>query len=105
MMTYRSKCLALATAIAGCAMAGSGNAQDAGTVVPEGEMTTFCQSAAAERFNVQLDAITTDPPVRREGKILVLGTIDDTGTDNDGGFDCRFEEDGTFINVIGAPGD
>jgi hypothetical protein len=103
MMTYRSKCLALAVAIAG--WAGSGNAQEAGTVVPEGEMTMFCQNAAAARFNVQLDAITTNPPVQREGKLLVLGTVDDEGTDRDAGFDCRFEQNGAYIDIIGAPGD
>lgn len=103
MMTYRSKGLALAAVIAGCVMAGSGSAQEAGTVVPEAEMTTFCQNAAAAKFEVQLDAITTDPPIQREGKLLVLGTVDDEGTDRDAGFDCRFEQNGAYIGIIGAP--
>jgi hypothetical protein len=68
-------------------------------------MIEFCQKAAAARFEVQLDAITTNPPIERDGKLLVLGTVDDEGTDRDGGFDCRFEANGAYIDVIGAPGD
>ena len=67
MMTYQSKGVLLTLAIVGCVMAQSGNAAEEpglGTVVPEAEMTMFCQNAAAARFEVQLDAITTDPPVQ-----------------------------------------
>ena len=106
MMTYQSKGVLLALAIVGCVMPPSGNAAEEaglGTVVPEAEMTMFCQNAAAERFEVQLDAITTNPPVRREGKLLVLGTVDDEGTDRESGFDCRFEENGAYLGIIGAP--
>jgi hypothetical protein len=97
----------MAFAVIGCVAAGSAGAEEpaAGTIVPEGEMTEFCQNAAAERFRVQLDAITTNPPISRDGKLLVLGTVDDEGTDRDGGFDCRFEANGAYIDVIGAPGD
>ncbi|MEW9806355.1 hypothetical protein ABUE31_10195 [Mesorhizobium sp. ZMM04-5] len=102
-MTTYGKTLVLALAITG--WADGGIAQEAGTVVPEGEMTMFCQKAAAARFEVQPDAITTDPPVRREGKLVVMGTVDDEGTDRDAGFDCRFEENGAYIGIIGAPGD
>jgi hypothetical protein len=91
----------LALAIAG--LAGSAQAQEPGTIVPEGEMTMFCQNAAAARFNAPLDAITTDPPIRREGRLLVLGTVDSPDTDRDAGFDCRFEENGAYIDIIGAP--
>ena len=103
MSRFQSKAALLAIALTG--WAGSGSAQEAGTIVPEAEMTMFCQNAAAAHFDVQLDAITTNPPIRREGKLLVLGTVDDEGTDRDGGFDCRFEENGAYIDVIGAPGD
>ena len=103
MMTYRSKGVLLAVAVAGCFMAQGAMAQAPGTVVPEGEMTEFCQNAAAAKFEVQLDAITTDPPIRREGKLLVLGTVDSDDTDRDAGFDCRFEENGAYIDIIGAP--
>ena len=103
MITYRPKSLALAAAVAGCVTAQSADAQEAGTMVPEAEMTMFCQNAAAARYNAPLDAITTDPPIRREGKLLVLGTVDSPDTDRDAGFDCRFEENGAYIGIIGAP--
>jgi len=103
MTRFQSKGLALAVAIVDCVMVRGAAAQEAGTVVPEGEMTMFCQNAAAAKFEVQLDAITTDPPVRREGKLLVLGTVDNEGSDRDAGFDCRFEENGAYIGIIGAP--
>ena len=106
MMTYQSKGVLLTFAIVGCVMARSGNAAEEpglGTVVPEAEMTMFCQNAAAARFEVQLDAITTDPPIRREGKLLVLGTVDSDDNDRDAGFDCRFEENGAYLGIIGAP--
>jgi hypothetical protein len=101
MKKFQSKGMLLAVAIV--SWTGSGNAQEPGTVVPEGEMTMFCQNAAAAKFEVQLDAITTDPPIRREGKLLVLGTVDSDDNDRDGGFDCRFEENGAYIGIIGAP--
>ena len=107
MMKYRSKSVLLTFAIIGSALAQSGNAAEEpglGTVVPQAEMTMFCQNAAAERFRVQLDAITTDPPVEREGKLLVLGTVD-SDDDRDVGFDCRFEQDGVYLGIIGAPAD
>jgi hypothetical protein len=106
MITYQSKGVLLALAIIGCAMARSGNAAEEpglGTVVPEAEMTKFCQNAAAARFEAQLDAITTDPPIRRDGKLLVLGTVDSDDSDSDTGFDCRFEENGAYLGIIGAP--
>jgi hypothetical protein len=105
MMTYQSKGLLLTLAIVGCVIARSGNAAEEpglGTVVPEAEMTMFCQNAAAARFNVQLDAITTNPPVRRAGKLLVLGTVNGND-DREVGFDCRFEQNGAYLGIIGAP--
>ena len=104
MMTYQSKGVLLTLAIVSCLMARSGNAAEEpglGTVVPEGEMTMFCQNAAAAKFEVQLDAITTNPPISREGKLLVLGTVD--GENHDAGFDCRFEQNGAYLGIIGAP--
>ena len=83
MMTYQSKGVLLTFAIVSCLMARSGNAAEEpglGTVVPEAEMTMFCQNAAAARFEVQLDAITTNPPISREGRLLVLGTVEVTTT-------------------------
>jgi hypothetical protein len=85
-------------------MATSGNAAEEpglGTMVPEAEMTTFCQNAAAARFEVQLDSITTDPPIRRDGKLLVLGTVDDDDDNRDAGFDCRFEQSGAYLGIVG----
>ena len=108
MMKYRSKGVLLTFAIIGSALSQSGNAAEEpglGTVVPQAEMTMFCQNAAAERFRVQLDAITTDPPVEREGKLLVLGTVDSEDNDRDAGFDCRFEQNGAYLGIIGAPAD
>jgi hypothetical protein len=104
MLTYQSKGVLLTFAIVSCLMARSGNAAEEpglGTVVPEGEMTMFCQNAAAAKFEVQLDAITTNPPISREGKLLVLGTVD--GENHDAGFDCRFEQNGAYLGIIGAP--
>jgi hypothetical protein len=106
MITYRLKGVLLMLAIVGCVVAQSGNAAEEpglGTVVPEGEMTMFCQNAAAAKFEVQLDAITTNPPIQREGKLLVLGTVDDDDDDRDAGFDCRFERSGAYLGIIGAP--
>ena len=60
MMTYRSKGVLLAFAIIGPALSQSGNAAEEpglGTVVPQAEMTMFCQNAAAERFAATLDAV------------------------------------------------
>ena len=106
MMKYQSTGMLLALAIVGCVMARTGNAAEEpglGTVVPEAEMTMFCQNAAAARFETQLDTITTDPPISREGKLLVLGTVDNEGNDRDAGFDCRFEQNGAYLGIIGAP--
>lgn len=106
MMTYKSKGVLLTFAIVGCVMAWDGQAAGEpglGTVVPQAEMTMFCQNAAAARFEVQLDAITTNPPIEREGKLLVLGTVDDDDDDRDAGFDCRFEQNGAYLGIIGAP--
>lgn len=106
MTHYRSKGVLLAVAVVGCLAARGASAVEEpglGTVVPEGEMTEFCQKAAAARFEVQIDAITTDPPVQREGKLVVIGTVDDEGTDRDAGFDCRFEQNGAYLGIIGAP--
>ena len=108
MTTYQAKCVLLTFAIVGCLVAPSVNAAEEpglGTVVPEAEMTMFCQNAAAARFEVQLDAITTDPPIAREGKLLVLGTVDSDDNDRDTGFDCRFEQNGAYLGIIGAPAD
>lgn len=108
MMTYRSKVALLAFAIVGSALAHAGTAAEEpglGTLVPQAEMTAFCQNAAAQRFRVQLDAVTTNPPIEREGKLLVLGTVDSDDSDRDAGFDCRFEQNGAYLGIIGAPGD
>ena len=106
MMTYWSKGGLLTLVIVSCFMAGSGSAAEEprlGTIVPEGEMTVFCQKAVAARFEAQPEDITTDPPIRREGKLLVLGTVDSDDDDRDAGFDCRFEENGAYLGIIGAP--
>ena len=105
MVKYQSKGVLLTLAIVGCVVARQANAAESGpgTIVPEAEMTMFCQNAAAARFEVQLDAITTDPPIRREGKLLVLGTVDSDDDDRDTGFDCRFEQNGAYLGIIGAP--
>jgi len=106
MRNHLSKGVLLAVAVAGCLAArGAGAVEEPGlgTVVPQGEMTEFCQNAAAARFEVQLDAITTDPPVEREGKLVVIGTVDNEVTDRDAGFDCRFEQNGAYLGIIGAP--
>ena len=106
-MTLHLSKYCLRFALAGAAMAmtvGSGSAFDepgAGTIVPQGEMPEFCQNAVAARYEVSLDAITTDPPVEREGKIMVLGTVD--GENHDLGINCRFEPNGAFIDIIEAP--
>ena len=105
MMTYHSKSVLLTLAIVGCIIAQSGNAAEEprlGTIVPEGEMTIFCQKAVAAKFEVQPEDITTDPPIRREGKLLVLGTVDGEN-DREVGFDCRFEQNGAYLGIIGAP--
>ncbi|MBL8579596.1 MAG: hypothetical protein JNK47_20515 [Mesorhizobium sp.] len=106
-MTSRPSKFCLRLAIAGAALAatlGSGSAFDdpgAGTIVPQGEMPEFCQKAAAARYEVDLLAITTDPAVERDGKFLVLGTVQ--GENREMGIDCRFEPNGAFIDIIEAP--
>ena len=108
MTRYHSKHVLLTLAIVGCVMARSGNAAEEprlGTIVPEGEMTIFCQKAVAAKYEAQPEDITTDPPIRREGKLLVLGTVDSEDDDRDAGFDCRFEENGAYLGIIGAPAD
>lgn len=106
MKTYFPKGVLLTLAIVGGPMVERGNAAEEpglGTVVGEGEMTIFCQKAAAARFEVQPDAITTDPPIERDGRLLVLGTVDSDDSDRESGFDCRFEKDGAYVGIIGAP--
>jgi hypothetical protein len=108
MMARQSKWVALTVAMVGCLMAQSGNAAEAyepGTVVPRAEMTLFCQKAVAARYEVELESIATDPPIEREGKLLVLGTVDSDDSGRDAGFDCRFEQNGAYIGIIGAPAD
>jgi len=108
MMKQLLKSFLVTVAIAGSVMPHSASAMDEpglGTIVPEGEMTMFCQKAAAARFEVQPDAITTNPPVEREGRLLVLGTVESDDTDEDAGFDCRFEKNGSYLGIIGAPGE
>jgi len=109
-MTLHLSKFCLRLAIAGTALAatlGSGSAVEAagaGTIVPQGDMPEFCQQAAAARYEVSLDAITTDPPIERDGKILVLGSVQNDDTDQAMGIDCRFEPNGAFIDIIEAPG-
>ena len=106
MRKHLLKGVLLTLVIVGGLMGKSGNAAEEpglGTVVSEGEMTMFCQKAAAARYEVQPDAITTDPPVERDGKLLVLGTVQSDDTDRDAGFDCRFEKNGAYLGIIGAP--
>ncbi len=108
MLTYPAKVMLLTFAMVGCTLAPSANAAEEpglGTVVPQAEMTMFCQKAAAARFDAQPDAITTDPPIRREGRLLVLGTVNSDDTDQESGFDCRFEENGAYLGIIDAPAD
>lgn len=109
-MTLHLSKFCLRLAIAGTALAatlGSGGASEtpgAGTIVAQEQMPEFCQQAAAARYEVSLDAITTDPPIERDGKFLVLGTVQSEDTDQAMGIDCRFEPNGAFIDIIGAPG-
>jgi len=94
----------LTFAIVGSVLAGNGFAAEEpapGTIVPEADMPMFCQNAAAARYEVDQMAIGTNPPIRRDGKFLVLGTVQ--GEDRASGFDCRFEENGAYIGIIGDP--
>ena len=53
MVKYRSASVPLTLAIIGCVLAAPANAAEEpglGTMVPEAEMTMFCQNAAAARF-------------------------------------------------------
>lgn len=103
MITNRSKGAMLMLAIVGCVLARSASAEEpaVGTVVPEADMPMFCQQAAVTRFEAEIDDVTTNPPVRREGKLLVLGTVD--GDVHDVGFDCRFEENGAYLGIFEDP--
>ena len=104
MLKIPSKFVLPIFALVGCVMAQSGIAAEEpalGTVVAETEMQMFCQNAAAAKYEVDLMAIGTNPPIRREGKFLVLGTVQ--GEDRASGFDCRFEADGAYIGIIGDP--
>ena len=68
MMTYKSKGVLLTLTIVGCAMAQSGNAAEEaglGTVVPEAEMTVFCQNAAGQ------DLKCNSTPLRRIRQLAV----------------------------------
>jgi hypothetical protein len=101
-----SRCVLLT--VVGCLVASGARAAetfDPGTVVPRAEMTEFCQRAVAAKYEVELEAITTDPPIEREGKLLVLGTVGSDDSDRDAGFDCRFEQNGAYIGILGAPAD
>lgn len=69
-----------------------------GTVVPEDDMPEFCQNAAAVEYEVPLENITTNSPVRREFGLLVEGTVDKMGSTF--GFDCRFDPSGAYLGLI-----
>lgn len=42
--------------------------------------------------------ITTNPPVKRDFGLLVLGTVD--GEEHDFGFDCRFDHNGGYLGLL-----
>jgi len=69
-----------------------------GTVVPEDDMPEFCQNAAAVEYEVPLENITTNSPVRRDFGLLVEGTVDKM--DSNFGFDCRFDQNGAYLGLI-----
>jgi len=104
MTTYRSKALLLTLAIAGSVLAGRAFAAEGpapGTVVPEEDMPMFCQKAAAARFDADLTGITTNTPIQRDGNYIVIGTV--PGEDYNPGFECRFDANRAFLNVIPDP--
>lgn len=103
-MRMRQSSLLLTLAMMSCAVTFGARAAEEpglGTVVPRGEMTMFCQKAAGARFEADADDVSTDPPVEREGKLLVLGTVD--GDTRDTGFDCRFEPNGAYLGIFVDP--
>jgi hypothetical protein len=89
----------LSLGIAGCSTAGGGTAATpAAGPVAQGDMTEFCQNAAASKFGAAPVNITTNPPIPRDSGLLVQGSVStDTYPYN---FDCRFDATGKFVDII-----
>ena len=100
--TIKFGLILLSLGLAGCSTAGSGgagaNAPAAGTVVAQSDMPEFCQNAAAAKYGVSLDSITTNTPVTRSFGLLIQGSVD--GDENTFGFDCRFSPTGAYLGLI-----
>ena len=102
-MTNLSKGRALLAAAMVCWVASASAAEGPapGTVVAEGDMPMVCQQAVAARWEIDPETITTNTPIVRDGKFLVLGMFQ--GENNEIGFECRFEGNGAYIDVFGDP--
>ncbi len=106
MKSIKSSLLLLSLGLAGCSTAGGGSAGGSaspapaatGTVVAQGDMPEFCQNAAASKYGVPLENISTETPVNRSFGLLVQGSVD--GSNNSYGFDCRFDPGGAFLGLI-----
>ena len=95
----------LSLGLGACSTAGSGGTgasasavPAAGTVVAQSDMPGVCQNAAATKYNVPLENVSTQTPVTRSFGLLIQGSVDsDTNTF---GFDCRFDASGAFLGLI-----
>jgi hypothetical protein len=103
--TMKSALTLLSLCLAGCSTAGSGGsgasasaAPAAGTVVAQNDMPGVCQNAAAAKYNVPLENVSTETPVTRSFGLLIQGSVD--GDTNTFGFDCRFSPAGAFLGLI-----
>ena len=101
MTIYSSMGRALLVAAMACWVGGASAAEGPapGTVVSEAEMPIFCQKAVAARWEPDPETITTNTPIERDGRFLVLGSFQ--GDNHDAGFECRFEYNGAYIGVFG----
>ena len=103
MTTYSWKGCALLVAAVACWVGGASAAEGPapGTVVSEAEMPIFCQKAVAARWEPDPETITTNTPIERDGRFIVLGSFQ--GENRDAGFECRFEHNGAYLGVFGDP--
>lgn len=92
--------LVLSAGLACYAMTLSGalSTGEKGTVVEPGGMPEFYQNAAAEKYQTELENITTNNAESRDFGTLIVGSVDtDTNTFY---FDCRFDHQNAFMGLL-----
>ena len=89
--------------LAACTTNSPGGATSVGTgpAIAQDAMPESCQGAAATKYGIALEAISTDPAASVDGGFEVKGASDGDGaTGSSRVFNCRFDSSGRFIGVM-----